>query len=131
MNEQQADLFDKIEGQITGLYEEVGLLSKKKPDGPMNKFKLRLINKLMIEANGLLGEHYMPFEDFSSFDEDELPTTSDVILILSQYLKSMNKFRYDNTKIRYGNCYWILDDYDPNEEDENLWKETKESNFLK
>lgn len=130
MNEEQADLFDKIESQLTGMYEEIGLLSKKKPDGPINKFKLGLINKLITDANNLLEECYIPFNDFSVFDEDSLPTASDVVLILSQYLKNMNKFRFDNTRIKYGDCYWILDDFDPDEDDKTLWKETKRSSFL-
>ena len=125
MNEEQADLFDKIEGQVTGMYEEIGLLSKKKPDGPINKFKLKLINLLIAEANKLLGNQYIPFDDFTIFDEDDLPTASDVVVILSQYLKRMKKFRFDNTKVEYGTCYWVLDD-----DKENLWKETKESKFV-
>ena len=128
MNEKQADLFDKIEDQIKGMYDEIGLLSKKKPDGPINKFKLKFINKIISEANNLLGEDYVPFEDFSEFEGDDLPSASDVVLMLAQYLKSMDKFRFDNTKLSYGKFYWILDDYD---QDENgyLWKKTKQSTF--
>lgn len=125
MNEEQADLFDKTEDQIKGMYDEIGLLSKKKPDGPINKFKLKFINKIINEANTLLGEEYVPFADFSEFEEDELTSASDVVLMLSQYLKSMDKFRFDNTRIQYGTCYWLLDD-----NEEELWKETKQSNFI-
>ena len=37
MNEEIADLFDKTEDQIDGMYDEISLLSKKKPDSPINK----------------------------------------------------------------------------------------------
>ena len=96
MDEKFADSFDTIESQLDGMYSEIGILSKKKPDGPINKFKIGFINKLVSQANSLLGEEYKPFDDFERFDEDELPTASDVVLILSQYLKAMNKLMCDN-----------------------------------
>ena len=82
MNEETADLFDKTEDQIDGMYDEISILSKKKPDGPINKFKLKLINSLLKQANELMGEHYLPFDDFNEFDEDDIPSASDVVLIL-------------------------------------------------
>ena len=131
MNEEKADLFDKTEDQIQGMYEEIGLLSKKKPDGPINKFKLKLINRLIKEANTLLDDCYLPFDDFMEFEEDDLPTASDVVLILSQYLKGMDKYRFDHTYLRAGSCYWNLDeDEDYDEDEEALEKETKHSKFI-
>ncbi len=123
MNEETADRFEKAEDQINGMYDEISILSKKKPDGPINKFKLKLINRLLKQANDLIGEHYLPFDDFSEFDEDDIPSASDVVLILSQYLKSMDKYRYDHTQMSRGSCYWVLDD------EEELTKRTKRSNL--
>jgi len=124
MNEENAILFDKIEDQIESMYSEIGLLSKKKPDGPTNKFKLKLINKLLKDANLLLGDEYIPFDDFQEFEEDNLPTASDVVMILSQYLKGMNKLRFDNTKYYQGYYYWVL------EGEKDLWLRTKKSTYL-
>jgi len=124
MNEKNAILFDKLEDQIAGMYSEIGLLSKKKPDGPINKFKLKLINKLLKDANILLGDQYIPFDDFQEFEEDNLPTASDVVMILSQYLKGMNKLRFDNTRYNSGRYYWVL------EGEEDLWLQTKQSTYL-
>lgn len=124
MIKENAILFDKIEDQIEGMYQEIGLLSKKKPDGPINKFKLKLINKLLIDANELLGEQYLPFEDFSEFKEDELPTASDIVLILSQYLKGMDKLRFDNTRMKSGRIYWVL------EGETELSMQTKRSTYI-
>ena len=39
----------------------------------------------------------MPFPSFEGFDEDDIPSASDVVFMLSQYLRSMERFRYDNT----------------------------------
>jgi len=110
----EAEKFDIIEDQINGLYNELGILSKKKPDGAVNKFKLSFINDLIEKVNPLLGTKYIPFESFSGFDEETVPTTSDVVLILSQYLKNMDRFRYDNTRYKDGKLHWILDKGEPN-----------------
>lgn len=120
MTEEEADLFDTCEEQIQGMYHEIGVLSKKKPDGPVNKFKLKFINELLMKANQLLGAKYLPLDEFTEFDTDQLPTASDVVFILSQYLRSMDKFRYDNTKRESGRTYWKLDNRD-------AWKATRRS----
>ena len=108
-----ADNFDIIEDQIKGMYNEFGILSKKKPDGAVNKFKLSFINELIRKVNPLLGIKYIPFEGFSGFDEETMPTTSDVVLMLSQYLKNMDKFRYDNTHHTGSKLVWNLDKGEP------------------
>lgn len=108
MNAEQAVLFDITEEQIQGLYTEIALLSKKKPDETVNKFKLQFINELLEKVNSLLTKSYLPFRDFRSFDIEMLPTTSDVALVLSQYLKVMGKFRFDHTKRSGGEWFWIL-----------------------
>ena len=46
-----------------------------------------------------------------------------MVLILSQYLKSMDKYRYDNTQMSSGKCYWVLDD------EEELTKCTKRADL--
>jgi hypothetical protein len=85
-------------------------LSKKSPDGAINKFKLRFINQLIEEANSFLGEFYKPFGDFERFQEDDIPFNSDVVLIVSQYIKCLEKYKYDNVKRMSGSWYWILSD---------------------
>jgi hypothetical protein len=110
MNVEQAILFDITEEQIQGLYTEIALLSKKKPDEAVNKFKLQFINELLEKINSLLTKNYLPFRDFRSFDVEMLPTTSDVALVLSQYLKVMEKFRFDHTKRFSGEWFWILNE---------------------
>ena len=60
-------------------------LSKKKPDGPLNKFKLQRVNQLLELANTYFESNDRPFQDFTIFSDDQLPTNSDVRMILSQY----------------------------------------------
>lgn len=87
MKRQEIDTFEKLSGQLIGVYEEISLLSKKSPNDAVNKFKLKFINKIITDSNILLTDRYSPFEDFISFDEDDVPQNSDVVFILSQYLQ--------------------------------------------
>lgn len=41
-----------------------------------------------------------------------MPFNSDVVLIISQYIKCLEKFKYDNVKRLSGNWYWNLSDTD-------------------
>lgn len=101
-------LFEKTEAQLEGFFEEIGNISKKKPDDAINKFKLGFVNQMLETANTLLGDEYRPFPDFDKFDVDTLPTSSDVVTMLSQYLRSMDTFRKDYTNMNGGWYYWNL-----------------------
>lgn len=102
------DKFEKLDAQLKGLHEEVGMLSKKKPDGGINIFKLKLINDVLEKANELLGSKYKPFPDFKVFDLESIPTNSDVGMILAQYLNCMEKLRSDNIRLEYGSWKWFI-----------------------
>jgi len=99
-------LFEKTEEQIESFSEEIGNLSKKKPDGPLNKFKVGLLNYTLINANSFLQAEYRPFPSFEQFDDDELPTASDVVTILAQYIRSMNLFRMDHSYYKDYGRWW-------------------------
>jgi hypothetical protein len=110
MNAEQVDNFERIQAQMHGLYVEVGALSKKKPDDPINKFKLGLVNQILDQANKILGEENRPFQNFEQFDEVELPSNSDVVLIISQYLDCLERLRVANiTHDKLGKWYWLID----------------------
>lgn len=99
--------FEKTNAQLEGIFIEIGALSKKKPDDAINKFKLKFINQLLKEANEILGPENLPFVDFSKFEEEDMPSNSDVVIILSQYLNCLEKLRADNITVYGGNWYWI------------------------
>lgn len=106
MNRDRVDIFEKLSGQLLSIYEEISLLSKKNPNDAVNKFKLKFINKLLLQSNDYLTDKYRPFDEFESFDEDDIPQNSDVVFILSQYLQCFEKLRSDNVVIKHGNWYW-------------------------
>lgn len=96
MNLEEIDIFEKVHSQLEGLHNEIGVLLKKSQDDAVNKFKLKFINQVLIEANKLLGDKYKPFPDFDLFDDDDIPKNSDVTFIISQYLGCMENFRVNN-----------------------------------
>ena len=117
MTREDVDLFGKVETQIIGLYKEIGLLSKKNPNDAVNKFKLRFINQSVSDANRLLTGSYKPYSDFEVFVEEDIPTASDVVMILEQYITALRKLQSDNTKSveiesDWGSVYqpyWVID----------------------
>ena len=107
MTEKEIDLFEKVQSQLESIYDEISLLSKKIQNDALNIFKLKLINNVIIDANSLLKENYKPFNEFDIFNEEELPTNSDVVFIVSQYLACFEKYRIDNTEYSSFNSEWI------------------------
>jgi hypothetical protein len=109
LNSSDVDRFEKLAGQVLGLYEEMSILSKKSPNDAVNKFKLKFINRQLSESNELLAERYRPFADFEVFSEDDVPQNSDVVFILSQYLQCMEKLRGDYVVIQNGIWNWRVE----------------------
>lgn len=103
MTTEEIEDFKKILNQLEGLYEEISTLSKKSYTDALNDFKLKLVNQVLERANELLGDDYKPFDDFSLFNNDDIPTNSDVTLVLSQYINCMESLREENiaSKIEY------------------------------
>lgn len=111
MTIQEVDKFEKLQAQLDGLHMEISALSKKSQNDALNKFKLKFVNQLISDANELLGDGYKPFREFSSFDENDIPTNSDVAMMLTQYLNCLEKLRTDNIKKEDKfphNWYWIV-----------------------
>jgi len=102
------DKFEKAEAQLDALHKELGVLSKKKPNDGINPFKLKLVNSVLRKANELLEKKYKPFSDFELFDLDDIPTNSDVVMILAQYLNCMEKLRSDNIGFDGDSWVWFV-----------------------
>jgi hypothetical protein len=90
------EVVEKLIAQIEGFYSEMSVLSKGKPDNPLNAFKLKFINDKLTEANGVLVGEYQPLTGFTIFDDTALPTNSDVVFVLSQYINRLKAWRRDN-----------------------------------
>ena len=110
MNDKQVESFLKLQPQFKSAYAEISLLSKKKPNDQLNKFKLKFINNMLSQANELLGKKYKPFPDeFDLFDEDDMPSNSDIVFMLSNYIECLEKLRCDNINYTKYKWYWVID----------------------
>ncbi len=107
--------FEKVSTQLQSFHDETAILVKKDPNGQMNAFKLKLINKVIAKANEILGKK-KPFEDFSEFDIEALPNNGDVSMIIGQYINCLEDLRKDNAHLHYGSWYWNIDGDEDNNE---------------
>lgn len=85
--------YETLKPLLEAMFREFGELSKKKPDGVLNKRKVEVVNRLLKDALVFLeNEPTRPYLD--PLDEDDLPQNSDVLLMLSQFVAAMKAF-YD------------------------------------
>ena len=109
MNRNEVNSFIQVYTQLEALYTEIRSLSKKNPNDGINTFKLKYINKTLEEANNILKEERKPFSDFTFFEEDNLPTNSDVTMIIGQYLGCMEELRSANIEEQLENeWFWLV-----------------------
>jgi len=98
---------------------EFYLLSKKKADGQLNPMKIKMVNRVLESLNKLFERE--PSHNFlDKISEDEIPTNSDVVLIISQYETAIEEFekkyhRKDEHKSSYSNNVyrWMTQEYPP------------------
>ena len=83
--------YELLNPLLTGIYKEMQDLSKKKPDSLLNAFKVKAINRILEPIKEMLKmENTHAFLDV--LDIDEMPTNSDVVLVLNQYMNAMKIF---------------------------------------
>jgi hypothetical protein len=108
-DEIEIERLEKLIGQLNGLHAELTSLAKKSPNDAVNSFKLRLINQIIKNGNDVLGNEYRPFDDFTQFDPDDVPTTSDVAMMLNQYIQETERYRSDNVIYDHGRFVYVVD----------------------
>jgi hypothetical protein len=111
MKKKQIDEFETLDGQLQAFYTEMNTLVKKNPNDALNSFKLKLVNSALQRANSILGKTRKPFADFDQFDEASMPTTSDVLVIVSQYLSALEQLRTENIYFSRVRWVWSVDDH--------------------
>jgi hypothetical protein len=107
-SKEDVERLEKLVGQLQGLYSEIGTLAKKSPNDAVNPFKLKLINRVLAMGNEVLGDKYKPFEEFDQFDPDDAPSTSDVTIVIAQYMEEAERFRSDNVVNDYGIWNYVI-----------------------
>lgn len=101
--------YETLKPLLEAMFHEFGELSKKKPDGALNKRKVELVNRLLRDVLVFLdGEPSRTYLD--PLNEDDLPQNSDVLLMLSQFVAAMKAFHnkyYGWDEIGYENTWRI------------------------
>lgn len=93
---------------LFSLLDEMKELSKKKQDGALNAMKVKLANRLLTKVKTLLSKE--PTDEFLDLlDEQNLPTNSDAVLIISQFKTALDSYRvkYYTYKIGKGESWNI------------------------
>jgi hypothetical protein len=81
-------LFPMIKSDL----DEIRELSKKKQDEPLNKFKVKILNKKLEKAKIVL-KNESTSEYLELLDEETLPTNSDAVLQISQFVNALKEFQ--------------------------------------
>lgn len=87
----KVDQYHLLNPLINGIYNEFKELTKKKPETVLNVYKVKVVNRVLEPIKELLEKEEV-IEFLDTLDQDDLPTNSDVILILNQYLKALRMF---------------------------------------
>lgn len=111
MKTNDVDEFEAVKQQLEAAREEMLVIVKKNPNDVLNPFKLNLVNGLLRRANTLIGDDERPMKDFTEFSAEALPTSSDVVLVIGQYLVALENFRSKRiAEDTMGQWHWLSGD---------------------
>jgi hypothetical protein len=91
-SEKDIENYDLLCGMLGAQRVEFDLLSKKKPNEELNKTKIKMLNRILEPLNKLLS-HEDSHQFLDVLVEDNMPTYSDVVLIISQYETATQEFK--------------------------------------
>jgi hypothetical protein len=104
----KAETHDIMTPLLSAMYSEFKEFSKKKPDSAVSKNKIKMVNRLLERIRFILSdEKSINFLDL--LDEDDVPQSSDVTLILSQYVAAMSAFRHKYYGWDGANQRWFIE----------------------
>ncbi len=91
-SEDQVNKFEMLEDMLDSVTKDVIEFSKKKPNENLNEYKVKLINKILFQIKDFLsGEQTVEFLEI--LDAETLPTYSDAVLTMGQFLVAMKQFK--------------------------------------
>lgn len=100
VTDEQVELYNTINPLINSIFKELKDFSKKNQNDPINLTKVKMINRLLVKAQIILKNE--PSIDYLDLlEEDQLPSISDAVIIIAQYLSALKSFhsthyQYDN-----------------------------------
>lgn len=94
--------FEMLWPILKSLLFETKELSKKKPDNPLSKLKVGMINKVLERVKKILAAD-PTIKFLELLDDETLPSNSDAVFIIAQYDEAMEQYKdkhygYDDTE---------------------------------
>ena len=117
LTEKNIEDYELLKDMLHSQKEEFDLLSKKKADGQLNPMKIKMVNRVLEPLKELF-LHEASHKFLETLDQDEIPTNSDVVLIISQYESAIDNFRsryyknYNWLTVEYESRKYEIDEYD-------------------
>jgi hypothetical protein len=109
--QERVDLWQMTTPLLKAMFQQFQELSKKKPEGALNKPKVVMVNRLLEKCREVLADE-MTLQFLDLLDTEQLPQNSDVVLVLSQYDSAMRQFREEHTDRDGIGREWIVEDED-------------------
>lgn len=113
-SEKDVEDFELLVDMLNSQRKEFDLLSKKKADGQLNQMKIKMANRVLEPLKELLS-HEDSNKFLDTLEEDNIPTYSDLVLIISQYETAIYEFKekYHKYDEYYGDKRWMTDEFPP------------------
>jgi len=99
---------------FVGLIKEIRVFSGKKPDATLSQGKVKIINRVLADLRLAL-EKEPEYKFLELLDDDNLPQTSDAVLVMVQYESALAAFRHRykrtvrNNISHYTRSVWITE----------------------
>lgn len=90
--EVQAAAYDRFVPMLDAAHREMTELSKKKQDGIVNTFKIKMLNRLLSELSKVIADD-PSYAFVDMLDEETLPQNSDAVIVLSQWQAALRQYR--------------------------------------
>ena len=91
-----AKTFDDLHPQLKTTFEEMKELAKKKADAALNKYKVSLINRILSPLKEFLKDQSSA-NLLDILSDVDLPSNSDAVLVMAQYVAAMKTYRGERT----------------------------------
>jgi hypothetical protein len=88
----KSESWEALNPLLKAMFKDFQELSKKKPNDPLNEKKVELVNRLLQPVLVIL-ESELTRGYLDLLDKENLPSNSDVSLMLGQFMASMDAFR--------------------------------------
>ncbi|MEA5020946.1 MAG: hypothetical protein VB027_11330 [Gordonibacter sp.] len=83
--------FSLLRELVNTTYREFKELSKKGPNDVINEYKSKNLERILSPIRTML-ENESSYKYLDELSDEALPTNSDVVILLGQYMQAMSKF---------------------------------------